>query len=753
MAKKNNGFLKKLLATFAVEADEHLQAISAGLLELEKASETVKKKELIETIFREAHSLKGAARAVDMAEVESICQPLESVLAALQRDGIEASPELFDLLQQTVSGLDRLISSPVVEGTKGERSLVRSLVQRLEAAMSGVAEQVPPVALRREETATEPRPPIAGSVRVSTSKLDSLFRQAEEMISARLNAEQRSAELRSFAADLRERSKSWERIYDHLRGMQAAVTTGRRGDGQRAKATDSETLLEMMDTERSAIGLLAERFDDVTAAAVSDRRVLGRMIDNVLEDAKLLLMLPFSALFDIFPKLVRDLARDYGKEADFVIRGAEIEIDRRIQEEMKDPLIHIVRNCVGHGIEVPAVRVEKRKSARGTVSVTISRKDTQQVEIVIADDGAGIDPARVMSAAQKLGIVSKAEASTLSAQETISLVLRSGVSTSSVVTDIAGRGLGLAIVQEKVEKLGGSILVESQRDAGTTLRILLPLTLTAFRGVVIRSAERFFVVPTANVERVVRVAREDIKTVENRETIQFNGRAISLVRLADLLALDRKRAAGTPDDFARIVVLVAGRERIAFLVDEILNEQEVLLKGLGSQQARVRNIAGATLLGDGTIALVLNVSDLMTTSVALASSIAPAGELETAEPQGKSILVVEDSITARTLLKNILESSGYEVRTAVDGVDALTTLKAERFDLVVSDIEMPRMDGFDLTTKIRADRKLAELPVVLVTALSSREHRERGIDAGANAYIVKSNFDQTGLLEVIRRLI
>jgi len=753
MAKKNNGFLKQLLATFAAEADEHLNAISTGLLELEKTPAAARQKELIETIFREAHSLKGAARAVDQTDIESVCQPLESVFSALKLGELAPSLALFDLFHQTVNGLERLLSSSGAKRTTDELSLVKSLVQRLQGALSGIDDQGSQLETRRETVIPDSRPLTPGTVRISTAKLDSLFRQTEEMIAAKLNAEQRSKELRGITANLVDRTKAWEMIRNHVHGIQATLEIELPKSEFVRGVNSISKLLEILDTQSSTTHLLTERLGSLTAAAESDRRTLGKMIDNLLDDAKTLLMLPFSTLFEIFPKLVRELARDYGKEADLVIHGAEIEIDRRIQEEIKDPLFHLLRNCISHGIETPAERTRKNKPAHGTITVTVSQKDARQAEVVISDDGAGIDPAQVISVAQKLGVVSPIEASTLTDDEAILLVFRSGVSTSSVVTDIAGRGLGLAIVQEKVEKLGGSISLESQRDVGTIFHIVLPLTLAAFRGVVVRAGNRFFVLPAANVERVARIEKQDIKTVENRETIQFNGHALSLVRLVDVLGLQWKRAADKSDAFARIVVLASGGERIAFFVDEILNEQEVLLKGFGNQLSRVRNITGATVLGTGTTAPVLNVPDLMKSSVTATASAAPEAEAEVAEPQGKSILVVEDSITARTLLKNILDSSGYEVMTAVDGIDALTALKTAHFDLVVSDIEMPRMDGFDLTTRIRADKKLAELPVVLVTALSSSNDRERGIDAGANAYIIKSSFDQTNLLEVIRRLI
>jgi two-component system chemotaxis sensor kinase CheA len=469
---------------------------------------------------------------------------------------------------------------------------------------------------------------------------------------------------------------------------------------------------------------------------------------------KKVLMFPFSTLLEAFPRIVRDLSRDYGKEAEIVVHGGEIEIDRRILEEMKSPFVHMVRNCIDHGIEKPEERKLKNKPRQGTISVTISPRD-DKVEVLVADDGAGILLDRVRSAVLKLGMVPREKAEQLTDRELLPYIFHSGVSTSPIITEISGRGLGLAIVREKVEKFGGTISLETAPDAGTGIRIVIPLTVATFRGILVRVGGQVFVVPTMHVERAVRLRREEIKTVENRETMHFNGHAVSLARLAHILELLPGKKAAEAADLLPAVVLNAGGTTIAFLVDEVLGEQEVLLKGLGRQLSRVRNVAGATVLGSGGLAPVLNVPDLLKSAVkfSAASSLMEAAAGTGEAVAGKrSVMVVEDSITTRTLLRNILEAVGYDVVTAVDGLDALTKLKAAEFDIVVSDVDMPRMNGFDLTARIRADRKLGELPVVLVTALESREDRERGIDAGANAYIVKSGFDQGNLLEVIKRL-
>jgi len=754
MAKKDDTFSKELLATFVAEADEHLKAITSGLLELEKLpAADARVQEIIEITFREVHSLKGASRAVNRKDIEAVCRPLESLFAALKRNEMTLSAELIDSFIHAVNGIEFILSS---SDEKNKQSRVESLVQRLDETLSGTHQgelktyNEPPV------TTSESHVTASGTIRISTSRLDSLFRQVEEMIVAKMAAKQRVTDLLDIADIFTSKKKTSKKIRSRLLSLAPVLE---RQDPALALSSGINTVntnkwFEELDDADVETNSLADRLDLLIANARSDHRVLVKMVDNLLEEIKKLLMMPLSSLFEVLPKTARDLAHDQGKDIELVINGDSIEIDRRIQEQIKDPLIHLIRNCVDHGIEKPDERIRKNKPARGKITINVSQVDTGKAEIIITDDGAGIDHTKVLSVAQKSGVISIDDSAQLSEQKIADLAFYSGVSTSSVVTDISGRGLGLAIVREKIENLGGTILLESQTGAGTTFRITLPITLSAFRGVVIRVVDQIFVLPIMNVERVVRVKKEAIKTLENRETIQLNGYSLSLVRMADILGLQRKPVKEKSDGFEQVVVLTSGEEHIAFIVDKIIHEQEILLKGLGKQLVRIRNISGSTTLGTGDLVPLLNVSDLMKSSID--ANFLPSKEI--VEPslqtkEAKSILVVEDSITARSLLKNILEASGFQVKTAVDGVDALTTLKTEPFDLVVSDVEMPRMDGFDLTTKIRADKKLSELPVVLVTALDSREHRERGIDAGADAYLVKSSFDETGLLEIIGRLI
>ncbi|MHB1240597.1 MAG: hybrid sensor histidine kinase/response regulator [Gammaproteobacteria bacterium] len=771
MADTNDDFLKKLLVTFRVEANDHLKAMSAGLLELEKIPASERQGEIIEGIFRNAHSLKGAARAVNLTDIESVCQSLESVFSAMKGKELASTPPLFDLLYQTVDVLNELLTPQLEESGK---SKIAALIGRLGAALGGampgveappsspIESALSPVPVPQEKpsgTASVQTSPIAldlvsETIRVSTAKLDAVMRQTEELLTARLAAAQRPRELRAIGNVLTAWEKERAKIQPAVRATQRAVAHACKLNDASREQQALNKLLEYLEAETFRLRDIQDSVTQLRNSAERDHRALTGLVDGLLRDVKELHMLPFSSLTDLFPRLVRQIARDQGKQAELTIEGAEIEIDRRILESMKDPLIHLLRNSIDHGIEKPAVRTKNHKPPHGTIHITVSRIDSGKVEICVADNGAGIDIAQVQAAAQRKDTGPTGTAWAVNEQEALALIFRSGVSTSPLITDLSGRGLGLAIVWEKVERLGGEVTVDSRLGVGTTFRIVLPLSIATFRGLLVRVDEQQFVIPASSVDRVTQVAHGDIRTVENRETIPVGGQVVPLVWLSDVLEMSRASAASGATDRVPAVVLGFEIARVAFRVDEILGEQEVLVKNLGPQLVRVRNVAGASVLGTGQVVPVLNVTDLMKSAVRLAAAPRTAAVADKpAQAQKRSILVVEDTITSRALLKNILESAGFQVTTAVDGIDAYTALKSGTFDLVVSDVEMPRMDGFDLTLRVRADKELSELPVVLVTALETREHRERGIDVGANAYIVKSNFDQSNLLEVIGHLI
>ncbi|GLQ50781.1 response regulator [Dyella flava] len=775
--KQGNGLMERLLATFRTEADEHLGSMSSGLMALEQTPRGAASKTLIETIFRDAHSLKGAARAVNLESIEAVCQSLESVFAAIKAERLAVTPSLLNVLHESLDVIRQLLAMDSM--SQGRRPpLVASMTRRLDEALQDMSTDmhtVPePIVMHAVADPPAVLPSLAPeTVRVSVAKLDTVMHHVEELLAPRLAAGQRAQELRETATMFATWRKQRVRLQPVLRLIErAALADSRQAqqavghqDQERYIATDSASgkrrelprLLEYLDSEQLHMKVLEDRLAQLCRAAEHDQRTLANMADSLLHDCKEMQLLPFSSLLEGFPRFVRELAREQGKNAELVLQGGEIEIDRRILDAIKDPLIHLLRNSIDHGFAKPAERVAKGKSPQGRIIVAVSQKDSGKVEVLLADDGGGIDTASVKAAAGRLGTLSAQDAERVDEQEALMLIFKSGISTSPIITDVSGHGLGLAIVREKVERLGGSVAIESRRDEGTTFRIVLPLMLANVHGVIVRVGEQLFVIPVIHVARVARVVRGDVRTVENRETIALDGEAISLIPLSDVLELKRSRTDDAPADAVLVVVVSMARTRMAFQVDEILGEHEVLVKPLGRQLARIRNVAGACVLGTGRVVLVLNASDLLKSAVKHATAPRlPADRVpgeKSAKTEKQSILVVEDSITSRSLLKGILETAGYRVSTAVDGVDGYTTLRTGNFDLVVSDVEMPRMDGFDLTAKLRADEHLMNLPVVLVTALGSREDRERGIDVGANAYIVKSSFDQSNLLEVIRRLV
>jgi two-component system, chemotaxis family, sensor kinase CheA len=756
-------FQKRLLATFRDETREHLASISDGLLALEKAAEPEKQQAILETVFREAHSLKGAARAVGVSDIESLSHAMEGVFAGLKRQTGSASAALFDLLHRATDTIARLLPSGEADRDAGRKIPVRELVLSLEQAFKGGAPPLPSDAT--PETASPSAPPASDhiqesppaekssgndTIRISTAKLDALLRQAEEMLTAKQAALQRAAELEEIGIELAGWEKEWKKIRPALR-MLAKIQQAT--DGNVPKGGGIGRLLTHCEWSRDALKSLKHKVQALSKARANDRHDLDMMVDGLVSGLKEALLLPSATVLGLLPKVVRDLGRERGKDVELLIDGENVEVDKRILEEIKAPLIHLIRNCVDHGIEKPGERQRRNKPATGTIRVAVTLRESGLVEIVVSDDGTGIDTGRVAATAVRQGIVTQDQAGNMEKEELLGMIFRSGFSTAPLITDISGRGLGLTIVREKVENLGGTVTVASEAGQGTSFRMVLPLTLSTCRGVLFTEGEQTFIVPSAGVERVARINRSSFKTVENRESIELDGAVLSFVRLSDALRLPRKRESTDDDGQISLFVIGSGANRIAFGVDAVINEQEILVKGLGPQLTRVRNIAGATVLGTGRVAAILHPGDLVKSALnAIATGIASTA----AEPEAatrKSVLIAEDSITARTLLKNILEAAGYRTTTAVDGIDALTLLTTNEIDLLVSDVDMPRMNGFELTARIRASREFAGLPVVLVTSLDAREDRERGIDVGANAYIVKSSFDQSNLVDVIKRLI
>jgi two-component system, chemotaxis family, sensor kinase CheA len=689
----------QLLAIFAVETTEHVQAMNRHLLALEGGATGEARDALLPELFREAHNLKGAARAVSLSEVEALAHELEDLFARMKAGRLEPDRELLERAFRQLDSIEELVR----------------------AATGGSAEAgTPPAGPADTEPAATPAPapaPAPGprapggddSVRVATAKLDALMAQVGELLVMELGAEQRLDDARSLEAEL--------------------ATAGPGSERLRAA--------------RKSLGALRQQLQ-------ADARTRAQVTAELGADVRRARMLPVATLFQAFPRMARDLARDRGKEVTVAIDDGGTEVDRSVLEQLKDPLLHLLRNCIDHGLEPPDVRAAAGKPGGGRIALRArQRGDTLLVEI--ADDGAGIDPARVRATAVGRGLLTAEAAAELPDHDALGLILRSGFSTSPVVTDLSGRGVGLDVVREQVDRLHGSIAVASDVGDGTTMSLSVPLSVSTMHCLLLEAGGQTFALPVTGVERIARVAPGQVQRAEGRQAARVDGRPVVLAPLAEVMGLGAP-APGEDADAKRPVIVAAGHgRRVGLLVDRLERTQELVVKSLPAPLARVRHVAGATILGSGRAALILSSADLIA-SVERAEGTGH-GAAGTAPAATPTILVAEDSITTRTLEKSILEAAGYRVRVAADGAEAWRLLQEDGCDLLLTDVEMPEMDGFELTTRVRADQRLRDLPVVLVTSLDSDEDRERGVSAGADAYVVKGVFDQERLLDTLRRLL
>jgi two-component system chemotaxis sensor kinase CheA len=447
--------------------------------------------------------------------------------------------------------------------------------------------------------------------------------------------------------------------------------------------------------------------------------------------------------------MVHDLGKAAGKEVELGIEGADITLDKRILEEIKDPLMHLLRNAVSHGIEAPEDRLRLGKPRVGRIRLTAVRED-RNVNIVVEDDGGGLDLEAIRRSALQQGLFNAETLEAMSPEKIQQVVFLPGFSTVPYVTELVGRGIGLDAVQANVEALKGSISLDSMSGRGTVFTLRLPVSLATQRLLLVEANRRHFGLPLEVVDAIRRLPADARFSLDGRAAVQLDGQSILAPSLAEVLALpglpaDNATAAG--GSLACVVVRMDG-ERLALQVDDVLAEEDVLPRPLAAPLKRVRNVASLATLASGEICPVLNPADLLRSAVRIAPGyVRPAPQLR------RSILLAEDSALVRAMEKRIIEDAGYDVVTAVDGEDALGKLGSRPFAGVVSDIQMPKLDGLGLTERIREDARYRDLPVILVTALASDDDKRRGLDVGANAYIPKPAFDQQLLLATLKRLV
>jgi len=737
---------EELREVYKVSSQERLQRMEAGLLHLEKHpnDETT-----LEQLLREAHSFKGDSRSVGLDQAEAITHQLEEILGSIKLKRTTLTPQLSDRLYQGLDAIGKLVQEAVTG--QSNQFDTSALLQQLQEAVAPLPTvqatptlpEVPLLSPLPElpsiQTASQtvapnlPASPESNktnridAIRVQTRELDALMKQVEELTITKINIAYTSAEIEQLA-------NLWE-------------------DWQSSKS-QRRTLDSSLFTTNPYQERLENLINSLRASTQENSIKLDLLTGELREKIRTLRLLPLSKVFQTFPRIVRDLAKQQSKEVELIIEGGETTADKYILEEIKDPLMHMVRNAIDHGIETPDERKELGKPPVAKIWLR-AYQTTHSVVIEVTDDGRGLDSEKIKQTAVKRGLYSSEDLAAMSSSQIQTLIFSPGFSTRTFITEISGRGIGLDVVRTNVERLKGSIQIESTPEQGCTFRIQLSTSLTTIKAVLLEVQGVIHALPIEFVQTTLLIPQDQISLKEDRATITFDGQDIPIANLSELLDLSNPYGStvnieAQESEFKPCILLKVGEEQAGFFVDRLLDTQEVVIKPQSRLLKRVRNVAGATILPTGEVCTILNASDLIESLQEQPTSIISIRPKSTA--RRPVILLVEDSVPVRTQERRLLEKAGYEVVIAVDGLDGYKQLQTRKFDAVLSDVEMPNLDGLSLTAKIRQHSEYQDLPIILVTTLDSDEDKKRGADAGANAYIIKGKFNQDILLEVLGRL-
>lgn len=771
-----------LLNIFRDEVGEYLESMNTLLMQIETAASP--DAESLRELNRVAHSMKGASRAVGLKVIETIAHYMEEVFAAAMQSHLALSPDVCDLLYD---GLDLI--QTVVDGDENEDetlALVLSHLEQVVAGSAGAADDVLVVPAVKHDNGAEPEPPpvevnhkthtaeiprmpsevpaaaapslmtdtgtvvmrpAEESIRVPVSKLDHLMAEVSELLVARLQSEERVRDVQQ----LRRLHSKWRREWQTIRA--AYIRLARHMQDEQGHINDDIALIfKFLESNQRYLQNASQMLGQLAQVLGQDNLRMTTLADELQDDVSRMRMVAFETLVGGFQRIIRDLARDTGKQVYFDVAGMAVEVDKTVLDALKDPIMHLLRNAVDHGIELPEVREHRGKPGAGRLSLEIEQRGNEIV-VRVRDDGRGIDTSALKQKALNTGILTAQEADAMSEDDLRSLIFHPGLTTAAEITAISGRGIGMDIVRDRVESLRGRVSVTSVPGEGTTISLNVPVSLTRIRCVLLDTGEDTYAVPSAVIVRMTTLRRDDVFTAENRDMIVLDERPVPLVSMAEVLGIP-----GQPrtSDEITVLALRAADRTVAFEVDGLESERELVLKPLGPEIARAQFVSGAALLGTGAVLIVLDANDLVrsATGRSLPARRAVALKKQTTTIERRlNVLVADDSITTRTLEKNILETAGFIVTVAIDGDEAWQKISEQHFDVVISDVEMPKITGLELVRLIKGSERTKHIPVILLTSLGKPEHQEAGLKAGADAYLVKSQFDQGELLRMIRAVV
>ena len=701
----NNDDMQELVQDFLVETNEIIENLDHDLVELESNQNDL---ELLNKIFRGAHTMKGSSSFLGFNKLADLTHHAEDILNKLRKGEMVVTREIMDTLLEFVDKTKQIISD-IENGT--DTADVASVINDLKLASEGKlvgkkpaaapaaqgqAAAAPKAAPKQDNKVTHQVTQVEQTIRVDVSRLDSLVNLVGELVLSRNRLSQIAGELEN--------------------------------------KFENEYLVEQLLDVTSAIGM---NTTELQLAIMKTR------------------MIAIGKVFNKFPRVVRDIARDTGKEIDLIIQGEETELDKQVIESIGDPLLHMIRNSCDHGVETPEVRLAKGKPRMGTVLLS-AYHEGNHVVIEIKDDGAGMDPDKLKRKAMEKGVITLDEANNMDDKQAFGLIFKAGFSTAEKITNISGRGVGMDVVRTNIEKLNGIITIDSKINEGSTFYLKLPLTLAIIQALLVEVAGETFAIPLASVVETVRITNEEIHSFEGREVLKLRDRVLSLVRLDEAFALDELE-----QDEIYVVVVALAEKQLGFIVDKLIGQEEIVIKSLGEYLGGNPGIAGATITGDGRVRLILDVSGVIEVAQNMPRRIRNVKKLGNnkravqAQPKKTNaikVLICDDSSTDRKICKKVLESQDWiETVEAPSAKDALNLLDRDKgIDLIISDIMMPDMDGFRLSRSIR--EKGYEVPIIAVSARMEPSDRKKMSASGINAFVQKP-INQQLLLDKIDELI
>ncbi|MBZ7938450.1 response regulator [Campylobacter sp. W0018] len=735
--------MQEILEDFLVEAFELVEQIDHDLVELESNPEDL---DLLNRIFRVAHTVKGSSSFLNFDVLTKLTHHMEDVLNKARHGELKITPDIMDVVLESIDRMKTLLNSIRDNGNDTAIGMdIKPICTRLTAISEGetpAGNSTPveekPVETPKEEPAQEPEVDVN---QLSDSEVEA---EIERLLKVRKAEDQarRTKKNQNLATSTPQKTENSDKK------VPASSSGGGMDQTIRVEVKRLDHLMNLIGELVLGKNRLLKIYDDVEERYEGEKFLeeLNQVVSQlsiITTDVQLAVMKtrmqPIAKVFNKFPRVVRDLSRDLGKQIELEISGEETELDKSIVEEIGDPIMHMIRNSCDHGVEDPATRIANGKPEKGIVQLK-AYNEGNHIVVEITDDGKGLDPNALKAKAMEKNLITEREADQMTDKEAFALIFKPGFSTAAKVTNVSGRGVGMDVVKTNIEKLNGVIEIDSELGKGSTFKLKIPLTLAIIQSLLVGTQEEFYAIPLASVLETVRVPVNDIYTIEGKNVLRLRDEVLSLVRLSDVFGVKQVLESG---DQTYVVVIGVAESKLGIIVDTLVGQEEIVIKSMGEYLQNIQGIAGATIRGDGRVTLIIDVGAMMDMAkeikVDIKAQLEASSKKAKEQPSDYKVLIVDDSKMDRTLMQKALEPLGVSLIEATNGAEALNIVKSGEHDIdaMLIDIEMPRMDGYTLAAEIRKYSKYRNLPLIAVTSRTSKTDRLRGVEVGMTEYITK----------------